>query len=66
MFFKCKHPASMLFVYSEETVEPNDEDSVIVTYHLYCRKCNEKIDISYAKLIGGVDAYFARHGVKKL
>mgnify|MGYP000700432861 CR=1 FL=1 len=61
MLFRCKHPANMLAVQKDETVTPHNEDYSIVTYHLVCRKCQEKIDISYAKVLGGVDGMFQRH-----
>jgi hypothetical protein len=47
-----------------QTVKPYDEDFEDVTIHLRCVKCSEKINISYAKMIGGVDAFIER-GRKK-
>jgi hypothetical protein len=63
-FFKCKHPADWLIVEKNQTVKPYDEDFEDVTIHLRCVKCSEKINISYAKMIGGVDAFIER-GRKK-
>jgi len=53
-FFSCKHPAAYLGVYTRETVEPNKKyhnEYEIITYHLYCKKCQERVDhIGYARL----------------
>ena len=57
MWFKCKHPARLLGVQAAETVEPAKGEFQKVTYHLYCCRCGEKVRISYAKLIGGVDKF---------
>ncbi len=46
---KCEHPAKHLFVDCDATVEAVDDLFDKVTYHLYCEKCEELIDISYAK-----------------
>lgn len=63
-FFKCNHPADWLMVEKDQTVEPLDDDFESITFHLRCIKCNEKVDINYAKMIGGVDAFIER-GRKK-
>lgn len=60
MFFKCKHPARWLGVQRDETREPIDADFERVVYHLCCRQCGEEVTLSYAKMIGGVDAFMAR------
>lgn len=59
---KCNHPAVFLHVEDNETISPSDieGDMEHVTYHLYCMKCNEKIDIKFARFIGGVDAAIQR------
>lgn len=62
--FKCSHPANMLRVEKEATVENIDEDFDRVIYHLVCDKCGEKITIKHSKVIGGTDAFFER-GRKK-
>ena len=53
-FFKCKHPAHRLAVFKDSTVKNRDKDFDIVTHHLFCQKCSERVDIEYAKMIGGV------------
>jgi hypothetical protein len=62
MFFKCKHPARWLGVKKQETVEKKSADFDVVTYHLRCCKCGEDVALSYAKMIGGVDAFLKRGG----
>ena len=52
MFFKCKHPADCLHVAKDATEQDSSEypgQYTYITYHLYCVKCNERIDIEYAK-----------------
>jgi hypothetical protein len=51
-------------VEKDQTVEPLDDDFESITFHLRCIKCSEKVDINYAKMIGGVDAFIER-GRKK-
>ena len=63
-FFKCNHPANWLMVEKDQTVESLDDDFESITFHLRCIKCSEKVDINYAKMIGGVDAFIER-GRKK-
>lgn len=60
MIFPCKHPAAFLGVASDATTEGHDEDFEIVVYHLLCRRCGEDVEIRYAKVIGGVDAFMER------
>jgi hypothetical protein len=57
--FKCTHPASRLGVLRGETIDRSDADFSIVTYHLFCRKCSEPIELSYAQMIGGVDGFLS-------
>ena len=50
--FKCKHPARALFVRTDSTSKDSDNhpgEFTIITHHLYCMKCNEQVDITYAK-----------------
>lgn len=63
MFFKCKHPARWLGVQRDETRKRKDEDFDVVTYHLVCRRCGDTVELSYAKMIGGVDAFLKRGAV---
>jgi hypothetical protein len=60
MFFKCKHPAARLVVERDSTVTQKDEDFNIIVHHLRCRECDEEVSITYAQLIGGVDAFMKR------
>ena len=46
--FKCTHPANGLGVERKETVAYLDDDFDIVTYHLVCRKCGERVELNYA------------------
>ena len=48
--FKCNHPAKFLYVEKEPTVKPVDEWFNHVTYHLFCGKCGEKVDIKYTQI----------------
>ena len=57
---KCQHPAKWLAVAKEATEKQHDEDFNIVTYHLFCRKCGEQINLTHAKMVGGVEAYIER------
>lgn len=59
-WFKCNHPAGALRVARPETVKRVDDDFNSVTYHLSCSRCGEHVDINYAQLIGGVEAFLAR------
>lgn len=57
--FKCKHPAQSLGVQREETSNVDGEFKV-TTYHLFCRNCSKPVAITYASIIGGVDAFLSR------
>lgn len=47
--FKCKHPADELHVQRVHTIEQSEETEFKhVTYHLYCYKCGDRIDIKFA------------------
>lgn len=47
--FKCKHPADELHVQRVHTIEQSEEPEFKhVTYHLYCYKCGDRIDIKFA------------------
>ena len=61
MFFKCKHPAEFLSVEKDSTKESDGVDFEYITHHLFCKKCKTKVDITYAKLIGGVSGYISRN-----
>ena len=61
--FFCGHKAKHLHARDGMTEAPSKdfpEDFTTVTYHLYCTLCDKEINIKYAKLIGGVDAFFER------
>lgn len=58
--FKCKHPAARLRVEREATETPIDEDFTRITYHLVCGNCREPVTVEHAKVVGGVQAFFAR------
>ena len=49
-WFKCKHPFRAVRVEKQETDEPKDAFFAKVTYHLYCSKCGESLNLSYARL----------------
>jgi hypothetical protein len=52
MFFKCKHPAKWLYVEKDHTERDSRDypgEFTQITYHLYCLKCGEKVNISYSK-----------------
>jgi len=57
---KCQHPADRLAVAKEATIVNKDEDFNSVTYHLFCRACDERVDIKYAQVIGGAEAFLTR------
>ncbi len=63
-FFKCNHPVDYLVVEKDQTVVHHDEDFDYIDYHFICVKCNEKVTVQYAKMVGGVDAFIER-GRKK-
>lgn len=57
--FKCKHPADYLVVQKDSTVDTESHPHVhVITHHLYCTRCDKKINISYIKVPGGIDAVF--------
>jgi hypothetical protein len=60
MFFRCKHPAHLLAVQSPETTERKNADFDVVTYHLVCRRCRTPVPVTYARMIGGVEAFLER------
>ncbi len=50
--FKCKHPAKYLVVERDSTHEDSAEypgEYTNITHHLMCYKCQEIINIGYAK-----------------
>lgn len=62
MFFKCKHPANSLCVEKEATVSNTDDPLYQhVTYHLFCLKCDEKVEIKFARLTCSVEEAFEYH-----
>lgn len=63
MFFKCKHPFRSLIIQKESTTKNIDRDFEEITHHLLCRKCNTKLDLSYAEMIGGLEGYYGRAGI---
>lgn len=57
----CDHPFSALGVERQQTVEQEDDDFEIVTYHLCCRRCGAtSLELKHARLVGGVDGFFER------
>lgn len=51
-WFKCKHPARLLFVEKEETIRPSKDhaDSFdTVLYHFRCEGCKELVDLGYTR-----------------
>lgn len=58
---KCKHPFWAIAVEKQHTTEIKDSDFEYVDYHLLCRKCSERLTLSHAKLIDGVDGYLSRY-----
>ena len=62
--FKCKHPVDSLIVDKDATIKNIDEDFDEITYHFICIECDKKVNVGYAKMIGGVDAFIER-GRKK-
>lgn len=60
---KCNHPFDRLAVQKDSTVVDDPKypgDYNLVTHHLFCRKCGEKLDIKYAQMVGGYDAWMER------
>ncbi len=57
---KCKHPFAKLVVKKDLTINLIDNDFEHITYHLHCTHCDTNLDIKYARLIGGVDAFLNR------
>ena len=51
---KCTHPHNQLVVYSDSTIEeiphPSGNNHTNITHHLMCHKCNEHLDVGYAKM----------------
>ena len=63
MIFRCKHKFSNLAVFKESTEvddKEHPESFKVVTYHLFCQSCGKELDLSHAKMIGGVDAFLKR------
>lgn len=60
MFFKCKHPLSMLGVRKKETVQQVDDNFECVTYHFICFKCNSDVTKGYSRLIHGVENFLGK------
>lgn len=59
-FFKCSHPFDSLFVAKDATQVEADLNFYNITYHFHCQKCGKDLDKTYAKMIGGVDAFMKR------
>ena len=57
---KCNHPLGMLVVAKDATKELVDEDFTHITYHFRCRVCRGYVNITYAKLNGGVGGFLNR------
>lgn len=60
-FFKCKHPFKCLAVEKEHTEIPDSKypnDFNMVTYHLFCRRCKERVDLTHAKILRGPASIF--------
>ncbi|NIP56119.1 hypothetical protein GWN42_31265 [candidate division KSB1 bacterium] len=64
--FLCKHPFKSLAVEKDQTSQYADEDFEHITYHLFCRSCGKSLPLTYAKCIGGVDAFFDRGREKQI
>ena len=60
MFFKCAHPARFLAVQKPETVDRQDADFKVISYHLFCRKCGGEVSLSYVRTNDGVDAFLKK------
>ena len=58
--FKCNHPFKYIHVRDSEFTERINADFDRVTYHLYCRKCNEKLPLSYARMVGSTKEFLNR------
>ena len=61
--FFCGHKAKHLHVRDGMTEAPSKDyprDFIDVNIKLYCTSCGKDVDIKYAKLIGGVDAFLER------
>jgi len=48
-FFRCRHPADLLIVEKEHTVEPLDADFDLIVYHCCCLGCGALVTIRHAK-----------------
>lgn len=59
-WFKCKHPFSAIGVQAQETEEPKDAFFSEVTYHMYCSKCGELLNLRYARLEVPVEDFLKR------
>jgi len=62
---RCKHPAASLVIRTHiETVDFKDpeynKDFEKVIIHLFCRRCGEDIEITYAKCRGSIEEFLAR------
>lgn len=58
--FKCKHPFESLIVLKDATETPVDKDFISISYYFICGKCDEKLTMTYAKVIGSAEAFFDR------
>lgn len=61
--FLCNHPAKHLAVARDATVKDVDADFEEITYHLFCCRCGERIDIKYSNIKGDVRDFIKR-GIK--
>ena len=59
--FNCKHPFHRLAVKKEQKIEKIDDDFQEVTYYLFCRKCQETLELSHAKLTKTVEEFLKQN-----
>lgn len=60
--FSCKHPAYWLRWNRGVTplIGPIYADFEDHLMHCHCDKCGKDVTLTFARLVGGVDAFFAR------
>ena len=49
--FDCNHPIAWLAIEKTQTVTKIDDEFQRVTYHYFCRKCEQQINKTHAELI---------------
>lgn len=61
--FKCKHKFKNISVWSDSTSTPSKDYPKhfnLVTHHLYCTRCNKKLDVKYSQMIGTINEWLER------